>query len=1048
MQGLESAGRLAEQTALGTELDRLQGVLDSIAEGFVLLDPNFIVQDINAAGLRMDGRPREALVGRSHWEVFPASVGTPVEAAYRRAMTDRAPVELEHRYLDLEAGVDVWLDIRAYPGTQGGLALFYRDVSENKRAAAALKASNERFRAAVDAVRGVLWTNDAAGRMLGEQPGWAALTGQSYEQYQGYGWAEAVHADDRQATLDSWNQAVAERKTFLFEHRLRRHDGQWRLFSVRAVPVVDAQGAITEWVGVHTDVTEQRELDDALRQSEARFRLMADAAPQIVWITDAEGRTEFFNKHWSDYTGVAYRASTAAEVAADFVHPEDVAATVSAFEEARRSGGTFQVEHRIRSREGNYRWFLVRGEPYRDPASGRIARWFGASVDIDDRKLAEERLRELNLSLERRVAETAADLDRAWRNASDIFAVIDHEGTFHRVNPAATAILGWTEDEMIGRSLFEFIHPDDHAASIGALQHARSDVLPTFQNRYRAKGGGLRTISWVAAPEGPMVYAYGRDVTAETEQRARLEAVESARREADALYRAYFENTPEALFVIGVDAAGGFSVEQVNPAHEAGVGLKLEEIRGKRIEEILPPDIALRVAETYRRVVTTGETFQYREVFDLGGDPRHWDTSLVPVRDADGQVVRLIGSSRDVTRQIVAEEALRQSQKMEAIGQLTGGVAHDFNNLLTVIRGSVELLRRPNISEERRVRYVDAIGETADRAATLTGQLLAFARRQALRPEVFDPRASLQALGVVLRTLTGARVTIEMNMADAPCWVDADRGQFDTALINMAVNARDAMGAEGLLTIAVEPVSRIPPIRGQSAAEGEFVAICVTDTGEGIPPELAERVFEPFFTTKPVGQGTGLGLSQVFGFAKQSGGEVEVRSEPGKGATFVLYLPRAAAPAESRAEGASAPRSDGQGVCVLVVEDNREVGEFATHALAELGYRSVWAANAEAALAELDADPDRFHIVFSDVVMPGMNGVQLGQEIRRRHGAMPVLLASGYSHVLAEHNDHGFELLHKPYSIEELSRMLRSAMTTAGGAPDRNPPPQSARSPQ
>jgi PAS domain S-box-containing protein len=376
----------------------------------------------------------------------------------------------------------------------------------------------------------------------------------------------------------------------------------------------------------------------------------------------------------------------------------------------------------------------------------------------------------------------------------------------------------------------------------------------------------------------------------------------------------------------------------------------------------------------------------------------------------------------------LAEDSLRQSQKMEAVGQLTGGVAHDFNNLLTVIRGSVELLRRPNLAEERRTRYIDAISDTADRATKLTGQLLSFARRQALRPEAFDVAASIQSVAGMLGTLTGSRIVIEVRSSAEPCWVNADPSQFDTALVNMAVNARDAMQGEGRLTVNVEPTSELPALRGHPAAKGDFVAVSLTDTGSGIPLDQIGRIFEPFFTTKSVGQGTGLGLSQVFGFAKQSGGDVHVRSEIGQGATFTMYLPRVAAPARADA-GRSAPEPlvDGGGACVLVVEDNPDVGAFATQALAELGYDTLLAPSGSAALAELAKDPSRFHVVFTDVVMPGMDGVELGQEIRRRHQDLPVLLTSGYSHVLAQNGTHGFELLHKPYSIEQLSRMLRKA---------------------
>ena len=389
----------------------------------------------------------------------------------------------------------------------------------------------------------------------------------------------------------------------------------------------------------------------------------------------------------------------------------------------------------------------------------------------------------------------------------------------------------------------------------------------------------------------------------------------------------------------------------------------------------------------------------------------------------------------EAARRLEAEEALKHGQRLEALGQLTGGVAHDFNNLLTIIRAAADLLRRPDLAEPRRLRYIDAISDTVTRAAKLTAQLLAFARRQNLKPEVFDAGQCVTTLTEMIKTLTGSPVEIVTSVPEQPCLVDADAGQFETALINMAVNARDAMADGGRLAIAVRAVTAIanatisnpnmPNLTTPKSPHG-YVAIAVTDTGAGIPPEQFNRIFEPFFTTKEVGKGTGLGLSQVFGFAKQSGGEVTVESEVGKGSTFILYLPRALTdnrPQQIAAE--SSPQLKGHGMSVLVVEDNAEVGTFATDALTELGYVTTLVDNAAAALAVLKTDATAFDVVFSDVVMPGMTGIDLAKEIRRLHFDLPVVLTSGFSHVLAQTGSYGFELLQKPYSIEQLARVLR-----------------------
>ena len=375
---------------------------------------------------------------------------------------------------------------------------------------------------------------------------------------------------------------------------------------------------------------------------------------------------------------------------------------------------------------------------------------------------------------------------------------------------------------------------------------------------------------------------------------------------------------------------------------------------------------------------------------------------------------------------LAAEGQVRQMQKLEAIGQLTGGVAHDFNNLLTVIRSSAELLRRPSLPEEKRVRYLDAISDTADRAAKLTAQLLAFARRQALKPVTFDIGERIAGVTDMLGTVIGSRVRLTIEAPASPCFVEADASQFETALVNMVVNARDAMNGEGDLVIRAYEAPVLPPLRGHGGHEGPFIAVSVTDTGGGMSPEVLSHIFEPFFTTKGVGKGTGLGLSQVFGFAKQSGGDVDVVSEVGQGATFILYLPRVDAPARADIPVIEEAPSDALGA-ILIVEDNAEVGEFARQLLDDLGFKTCLATNAQRALAVLEERAGEFDFVFSDVVMPGISGLELGRRIKGRWPKLPVVLTSGYSQVLADDAHHGFPVLQKPYSVGELGRILRAA---------------------
>jgi PAS domain S-box-containing protein len=429
--------------------------------------------------------------------------------------------------------------------------------------------------------------------------------------------------------------------------------------------------------------------------------------------------------------------------------------------------------------------------------------------------------------------------------------------------------------------------------------------------------------------------------------------------------------------------------------------------------------------------VVRGESVRTEMLLNLPTGERFFDFTMRPVFDQHGAVSGVLPEAMDITERRQAEEALRQSQKMDAVGQLTGGVAHDFNNLLTIIRSATDFLRRRELSEDRRRRYIDAISDTVDRASKLTGQLLAFARRQPLTPQVFDVGSQVETIAQLIRPLMGGRIQIGVELGDFRYFATADVAQFEAALVNLAVNARDAMAGEGSLSISVNPVDAVPALRGHASRDGKFVAISVSDNGSGIAADKLDAIFEPFFTTKDVGKGTGLGLSQALGFAKQSGGDIKVTSTPTKGSTFTIYLPRAESPAagaEVAAIGAEASIS-GRGHCVLVVEDNEDVGRFSTELLQDLGYAIKWAADAREALATLAEDEFAFDLVFSDVIMPGMNGVELATVIRERYPGLPVVLTSGYSSVLADNAHRGFELIQKPYSVEALSRTLRKAIS-------------------
>ena len=367
-----------------------------------------------------------------------------------------------------------------------------------------------------------------------------------------------------------------------------------------------------------------------------------------------------------------------------------------------------------------------------------------------------------------------------------------------------------------------------------------------------------------------------------------------------------------------------------------------------------------------------------------------------------------------------AEEQLRQSQKMQALGQLTGGIAHDFNNQLTVIQGSADMLTRPGLAEEKRIRFAQAIVQSATNAASLTSQLLAFARRQPLKPERLDLNTLIRDMRDLLDRTMGERVRIVTDLSPVACRVEVDRAQLQSAVLNVASNARDAMAAgEGTLTIRTRDL-------GLDEDGKHFVALDISDSGGGMAPEVMDRIFEPFFTTKGTGQGTGLGLSQVYGFATQSGGEVKAVSEPGKGTTISLVLPCVDAALSQPVEAAAAGSEAQPSATILVVEDNEDVGAFAETLLTELGHRVTRAATGEEAL-EI-ARKKRFDIVLSDVVMPGMGGIKLAEALAREQPQLPVVLATGYSQDIVEGGSGGRPVILKPYRLATLSEALAEAM--------------------
>jgi PAS domain S-box-containing protein len=724
-------------------------------------------------------------------------------------------------------------------------------------------------------------------------------------------WIARVHPQDRDRTVQVLLDAASgATEQVSYQYRIiRPSDGQVRWLATDARIERSPDGKPLRFVGAHIDITDIVVAKETLRESEERFRLIANSAPVPMWVSKTDGTRAFANQAYLEFLGVPYEEALAFDWR-KILHPDDVARVVQESMDGEASLKPFALEARYRSADGQWRWMRSESQPRWDPAGKHIG-FIGVAHDVTVAKQAEVELRRLNETLEQRIKQRTAQLQS---NEAQMRAIIETSNQY--------------------QGLLDMV---------GNVVYANKTMLASIKARLPdVAGKPFWDTPWFSATEG------ARDIV-----------------------------------------HGAFAM------------------------------------------VLTGESVHAEMRLHLPAGERFFDFTMRPVLDQHGMVSAVLPEAVDITERRRSEEALRQSQKMDAVGQLTGGVAHDFNNLLTIIRSATDFLRRRELSEDRRRRYIDAISDTVDRASKLTGQLLAFARRQPLTPQVFNVGAQVESIAQLIRPLMGGRIQIELDLGEPDCFAMADVAQFETALVNLAVNARDAMADEGQLSIRVTAVEAVATLHGQVSDIDRFVAISVTDNGSGIAVDQLDAIFEPFFTTKGVGKGTGLGLSQALGFAKQSGGEIKVTSVVGKGSTFTIYLPQAERAvggvevADIHAEAAMS----GRGHHVLVVEDNVEVGQFSTELLKDLGYAVKWAVNAREALAVLAEDELAFDLVFSDVIMPGMNGVELATVIRERYPGLPVVLTSGYSSVLAENAHHGFELIQKPYSVEALSRTLRKAIS-------------------
>jgi PAS domain S-box-containing protein len=667
------------------------------------------------------------------------------------------------------------------------------------------------------------------------------------------------------------------------------------------MPWKDAAGNVHGLIILVQDVTEQRAAERALRESEDRFRRIANQAPVLMWVTRLDRTRDFVNDAYMDFLCTENREYARTYDWRQGIHPDDQKRIVEESVAGEASLKTFTLEARFRRGDGEYRWLRSTSSPRFGP-DGELLGFIGAATDITVAKEAE-------LDLRRIVNERTAELAR-------------REAQFRAVFEAALEVM-------------VLLEPDGTVLAVNNRREAWRDATPS-----NAIGKKL----W----DAPTMKAY-------------------------------------------------------------------------------PQNIAT-MKEGIRRAAT-GEIFTTEVQMERDGTPTSFlDVSVQPVKDEAGEIIYLLFEARDVTELKAAQEQLRQSQKMEALGQLTGGIAHDFNNLLTVVVGGLDLLAK-RLEDPKLKRYAANALTAAERGARLTGQLLAFSRVQRLEVRVTQIGPLVENMRPLLRNVLGPGIEKQFDLSGEMLPALADPTQVEVAVLNLAINARDAMPNGGLLRFSTRSID----VSGESDLEdGRYVELCISDTGSGMSPAVRERAFEPFFTTKEVGKGTGLGLSMVYGMARQSGGIARIDSEPGRG-TSVRLLFRAADGHEAgvahdvRDESPDVAPGIGS---VLVIDDDPDVRGFISEGLEELGYRVRQAADGNAGLSEYSAErPD---LVVLDFIMPGLSGADVATEILAAMPGQPILFVSGYSETESiKRIAPNAPLLTKPFRAETLAKAVRSALAKA-----------------